>query len=148
MEWCKLEILRYYIDNQHSNKFKWLLYLDADTHFIKFNTSFNQWMEYIHQKYRHYVDDMDNIHFLLTNDTPRFIQRELPRLQNMMKPMDGIKGINYGCDTYGNAGVLFLKNSNISLSMLNEWSKSINSIPSRMILNFERTRIIKLFCYL
>ena len=138
MEWCKLEILNYYLSTMHTFNYKWLLYLDADTHFIKFNTSFTQWLDYIHHQYKHYMpQSMDDIHFLLTNDTPRFIERELPRLQNIMKDVDK-KSVNYDCSTYGNAGVLFLRKSNISLAMLDEWSKSINVIPNRMIREFPR----------
>eukprot|EP01084_Bolivina_argentea_P167549 290762_1 len=135
LEWCKLEILTYYLQNYSDIQYKWLLYLDADTHIIKFNTPFNKWLNYIQFKYSHYIHNINNIHFLLTNDTPRFIERELPRLQNTMKSVTNYK---YNCDTYANAGVLFFRKSNISLQIMEEWAKSINKIPYRMLREFPR----------
>eukprot|EP01084_Bolivina_argentea_P228915 386510_1 len=44
IEWCKLEILKYYLFNkQFINKYKWLLYLDSDAHIINFDISSQQW---------------------------------------------------------------------------------------------------------
>ena len=44
----------------------------------------------------------------------------------------------YKCTNYVNAGVLLFKQSNISISILNHWAKTINKILYKMIRQFPR----------
>lgn len=136
MEWCKLEILNYYLSAYEYSEYEWLLYLDSDAHIIQFNTSFIQWLNHISSVIS--VPNLKNIHLLVSNDTPLFIERELPRLQSKMK----YSRYEHNCNTYANAGVLVFRMpsifSNVTLEMIEDWAKTINKIPSNMIQMFPR----------
>ena len=133
INWCKMEILSYYINNksQHNYEFDYILYLDSDAHVQLFSFSFNQWLNIQSNEYN--IIDMN---LMLTNDTPLFIKREMPRLKSFMK-RNPYK-TPYNCTIYANAGVLLIKNNDKSLKILNEWSQTINSMPPHLIKIFPR----------
>jgi hypothetical protein len=81
------------------------------------------------------IDNIPDIHLVITADPPLFIARELPRLQ---QKMSAIENANSNCSTYANAGVLLFRHSATSISIINDWSKSILDIPSHMIRVFPR----------
>ena len=150
MVWCKLDVLTYYLETEfirlNSNEklyYKWLVYLDSDSHFIPFDTSFFAWLQHINLKFNqsievlnlnaNNIDINEQIQWIAVNDTPNFIKREKPRLQ---RAMQNIKDAQ--CDTYANAGILFMRKSLKSLEMMQNWGNTINQVPNYMIERFPR----------
>ena len=142
--WCKMDIIQYYLKNTN---YEWIIYFDADVHFTNFFMSFNDFIlsqkadyhygytslianaewefnkchEHIYHLIESYgkgfTDKNESIPFIF--NTTEFNSKRIISLPNCTESING--------------GTLFFRNNNISINLLNDWSKSILYTPEHFL---------------